>query len=59
MKFLEYLPYALGCAAGLLLALLIGAVCNLTEDVALLESVALVVLGGGVAEWYWNQLSRR
>ncbi|MBZ7922070.1 hypothetical protein AB4Z34_12425 [Ensifer sp. 2YAB10] len=59
MKVLDYVPYALGCAAGLLLALLIGAICNLTEDVALVESVALVVLGGGVAEWYWNQLSRR
>ncbi|OCO98989.1 MULTISPECIES: hypothetical protein [unclassified Ensifer] len=59
MKVLEYLPYAIGCAAGLLLALLIGAVCGLSDDVKLVESVALVVLGGGVAEWYWNQLSRR
>lgn len=59
MKFLDYLPYAIGCAAGLLLALLVGAVCGLSEDVALVESVALVVLGGGVAEWYWNRLSRR
>lgn len=59
MKFLDYLPYAIGCAAGLLLALLIGAVCDLTDDVKMVESLALVVLGGGVAEWYWNQLSRR
>ncbi|MBK5570072.1 hypothetical protein [Ensifer sp. SSB1] len=59
MKFLDYLPYAIGCAAGMLLALLVGAVCGLSEDVALVESVALVVLGGGVAEWYWNRLSRR
>lgn len=59
MKFLDYLPYALGCAAGLLLALAIGAAFNLSDDVKLVESVALVVLGGGVAEWYWNKLSRR
>lgn len=55
----EYLPYAIGSAAGLLLALLVGTVCNLTDDVKLVECVALVVLGGGVAEWYWNKLSRR
>jgi hypothetical protein len=59
VKFLEYLPYALGCAGGLILALLIGEVCKLTDDIKMVESVALVVLGGGVAEWYWNQLSRR
>ena len=51
MKFLDYLPYALGCAAGMLLALLVGEVCNLTDDIKMVESVALVVLGGGVAEW--------
>ena len=59
VKFLDYLPYAGGCAAGMLLALLVGEVCNLTDDIKMVESVALVVLGGGVAEWYWNRLSRR
>ncbi|HEV7305774.1 hypothetical protein [Ensifer sp.] len=56
---LGYLPYAIGCVAGLLLSLVVGAVCGLSDDVKMVESVALVVLGGGVAEWYWNELSRR
>ncbi|MEI2296846.1 hypothetical protein [Ensifer sp. MJa1] len=59
MKYFDYLPYALGCAAGMILALVIGAAFNLSDDVKLIESVALVVLGGGIAEWYWNGLSRR
>lgn len=59
MKVLDYVPYAIGCAAGMLLALVVGAVCGLSEDAQLVETVALVVLGGGVAEWYWNELSRR
>ena len=59
VKFLDYLPYAIGCAGGMLLALLVGEVCNLADDIKLVETVALVVLGGGVAEWYWNRLSRR
>ncbi len=54
MKFLAYLPYAIGCTAGLVLSLVIGAVCGLSDDVKMVESVALVVLGGGVAEWYWT-----
>ncbi|MGE6785694.1 hypothetical protein ACQKGL_24550 [Ensifer adhaerens] len=45
MKFLAYLPYAIGCTAGLVLFLVIGAVCGLSDDVKMVESVALVVLG--------------
>lgn len=53
MKFLEYLPFALGCLAGLVLAFLVTGLLAITDPGRLLVFAFFPALGGVIAERVW------
>lgn len=50
MKLLEYLPFALGCLVGVVLAFLVTALLAISDPGRLLVFAFLPALGGAIAE---------